>query len=238
MCLIEPLIKVLYFKASTGFDFMVIFANLMARNSFIDVIDFWFMFPVAGLLVMKLRKWTYFSFIGVLFYINYKIFTYERYTWPFNSDSPLAYHYVVAFASVCIFVYMMMPKTREPFFNRNIRWWEPRARYNIHMPCKLQSSHLTFSTHIVNLSQSGAFLEDSAYLKVGERFLLEFNFLGEVISVDTEVVNKHSAQGIQGFGVKFHFKTINQSMRLTKVIKILKKSQSEFRDKKDSRMVA
>lgn len=231
MCLIEPAIKILYFKASTDFEFSVILGNLLSRNSFIDVIDFWFMFPIAGLLLMKIRKWTYFSFLASLAYINYKIFSYEKYTWPFNTAEPLFYHYVVAFASVAIFIYMLMPKTREPFFNQRVRWWEPKARYTVSIPCKLQNSTVTFQTNILNISQSGAFLQDCPYLKVGERFQLEINFLGEMINVDVDVVNKHTSQNVVGFGVKFNFKTINQGMKITKVMKVLKKTQTEFGDR-------
>lgn len=121
LCLIEPAIKILYFKAITQFDFAVILANLQARNTFMEVVDFWLIFPIAGLLVTRLRKWTYFAFIAVLAYINYNIFTYEKYTWPYNSDSPFFYNYVVSFLSVAVLVYFMTPKVRTQFFNKRIR---------------------------------------------------------------------------------------------------------------------
>lgn len=230
LCFIEPLIKVLYFKATTKFDFVVIFANLQARNTFLEVIDFWLIFPIAGVLIMRLRKWTYFSFMAVLAYINYNIFTYEKYTWPYNSDSPFLYNYVVALMSVAVFAYFLSPKVREPFFDRRVRWWEPKARYNVHLTCKLQSSHLTFPSQIINISQSGAFVQDSKYLKVGDQLVMEFNFLGQSISVPVEVVNKHSIRNHIGYGLKFNFKTLKQSVTMSKVIKVLKKSQSEFKE--------
>lgn len=237
LCFIEPLIKVLYFKATTHFDFVVIFANLQARNSFMDVVDFWLIFPLAGLLIMRLRKWTYFTFLGVLSYINYNIFTYEKYTWPYNSDSPFMYNYVVAFLSVAVFVYFLSPKVREPFFDRRVRWWEPKTRYDVNLACKLQSSNLTFPSSIINLSQSGAFVQESKYMKVGDVLQMEFNFLGQTISLPVEVVSKHTIKGRQGYGLKFKFKTMKQSLLMGKVVNILKKSQKEFKDT-DLKMVA
>lgn len=230
LCFIEPLIKVLYFKATTHFDFVVIFANLKARNTFIEVVDFWLIFPIAGMLIMRLRKWTYFSFLTVLSYINYNIFTYEKYTWPYNSDSPFIYNYFVAMMSVAVFVYFLFPKVREPFFDRRVRWWEPKTRYNVHITCKLQSTNLTFPSQIINISQSGAFVQDSKYLKVGDHLMMEFKFIGQTISIPCEVVNRHSFGNNIGFGLKFNFKTLRQSVMMAKVIKVLRKSQKEFKD--------
>lgn len=232
LCLIEPAIKILYFKAITQFDFAVILANLQARNTFMEVVDFWLIFPIAGLLVTRLRKWTYFAFIAVLAYINYNIFTYEKYTWPYNSDSPFFYNYVVSFLSVAVLVYFMTPKVRTQFFNKRIRWWETKTRYFVRIPCKLQGPSLTFPSEIMNISQSGAFIQDSKYLKVGDALQMEFNFLGQTISVPVKVMNQHMVGNVNGFGVQFAFSSFRQSIMITKVIKVLKKSQTEFREEK------
>jgi hypothetical protein len=238
LCFIEPAIKILYFKASTQFDFMVIFANLQARNTFVEVVDFWLIFPLAGLLVTRLRKWTYFTFMAVLAYINYNIFTYEKYTWPYNSETPFMYNYVVAIMSVAVFLYFLSPKVRIQFFDRKIRWWENKARYNVQIVCKLQSSNLTFPSQILNLSQTGAYIQDSKYMKMGDLFQMEFNFLGQQISIPVEVMNQHKVGNVNGYGVKFKFATFRQSVTISKIIKVLKKSQSEFKENKNASLVA
>lgn len=203
-----------------------------------EVVDFWLIFPIAGMLIMKLRKWTYFAFMGVLAYINFNIFTYEKYTWPYNSDAPFMYNYVVALMSVAVFVYFLSPSVREPFFERRVRWWEPKTRYNVQFQCKLQSNHLTFPTQIVNISQSGAFVQESKYMKIGDHLMMEFNFLGQTISVPVEVVHKHTIQNLTGYGLKFNFKTFRQSVAMTRVINVLKKSQSEFKGVKEEKLAA
>lgn len=238
LCFIEPLIKVLYFKATTEFDFVVIFANLKTRNTFMEVVDFWLVFPLAGMLIMRLRKWTYFTFMGVLAYINYNIFTYEKYTWPYNAETPFLYNYVVALLSVGVFAYFLSPKVREPFFDRRVRWWEPKIRFNVDFSCKVQGPHLTFPSTILNISQSGAFIDDSKYLKVGDKLQLEFNFLGQTISIPAEVMNKHFAHNREGFGLKFHFRSYKQSVVMSKVIKVLQKSQKEFKDSPELKIAA
>jgi hypothetical protein len=230
LCLIEPLIKILYFKAITHFDFVVILANLKARDSFIEVVDFWLVFPIAGLLITRLRKWTYFAFMGVLAYINYNIFTYEKYTWPYNSETPFMYNYVIALMTVAIFLYFLSAKVREPFFNRRLRWWEPKTRYCVQIICKLQSSNLTFPSQILNISQTGAFVEESKYMKVGDELNIEFNFLGQEISLPVEVIHKSLNNGVSGFGLKFKFSSFRQSVMMMRVINVMKKSQTEFKE--------
>lgn len=238
LCMIEPAIKVLYFKAITHFDFMVIFANLKARNTFMEVFDFWLVFPIAGLLIMKVRKWTYFAFMSVLAYIMYNISTYEKYTWPYNSDAPFLYNYVVVAMSAAVFVYFLFPKVREPFFDRRVRWWEPQLRYAVQINCKVHGPNLTFPTQMLNISQTGAFLQYSPYLKVGERLHLEFNFLGQSIEVPVEVVHKSTIKNYPGYGVRFVFRSFTQSLRVAKVINVIKRSNVLFNDVKDPKQAA
>lgn len=178
---------------------------------------------------MKLRKWSYFSFMGILAYVIYNILTYEKYTWPYNSDSPFMYHYLVALTSTAVFLYFLSPKAREPFFDRRVRWWEPKTRYDVQITCKLHSDHVVFPSEILNISQTGAFIMGSKYLKVGDKLLMEFNFLGQHISVPVEVMNEHSIRHHNGFGLRFKFSSLAQSIRMGKVISILKKSHNAFK---------
>jgi hypothetical protein len=230
LCVIEPLIKVLYFKAATHFDFAIIFANLKARNTFFEVFDFWLVFPIAGLLIMKLRKWTYFAFLSLLSYIMYNITTYERYTWPYNSETPFFYNYFVVAMSASVFLYFLLPKTREPFFDRRVRWWESQQRHTVHINCKVHGPHLTFPGQILNISQTGAFLGESPYLKTGERLVLEFNFLGQVIEIPVEVIHHTNVKGQFGYGVQFKYRNFTQSLRMAKVMNVLKKSSALFNE--------
>ncbi len=224
LCIIEPLIKVLYFKAITHFDFMVIISNLFARDSFRDVFDFWLVYPLAGLLLLKLRKWTYFAFMTLLAYIIYNITTYEKYTWPYNSDSPFMYHYVVVIMAVMLFMAFLLPGVWEPFFDRRVRWWEPKVRYPAGINCALKNENLIFASEIINISLTGAFLKDSSYFKVGDKLDLEFSFLGKEVSVPVTVIHKHSLGGRHGYGVQFTFKSFKQNVLVARIIHVLKHS--------------
>lgn len=224
LCFIEPLIKILYFKAATHFDFFVIVSNLMTKTSFRDVFDFWIVFPLAGILLIKLRRWTYFSFMALLAYVIYNIMTYEEYTWPYNSDAPFMYHYVVVGVGTVVFFLFLMPGMREPFFDRRVRWWEPKTRYPVNIVCSLKNDSLVFNSEILNISLSGAFLKESDFLKEGERLNMEFNFLGKRITLPIEVVHHLNLKDKKGYGVKFVFHSFRQSLQLSKIINIIKRT--------------
>ena len=224
LCIIEPLIKVLYFKAITHFDFMVIMSNLVARDSFRDVFDFWLVYPLAGILLLKLRKWTYFAFMSLLAYIVYSITTYEKYTWPYNSDSPFMYHYIVVIMAVMLFMAFLLPGVWEPFFDRRVRWWEPKVRYPAGINCALKNDNLIFASEIINISLTGAFLKESSYFKVGDKLDLEFSFLGQEVSLPVTVIHKHSLGGRHGYGVQFSFKSFKQNVLIARIIHVLKQS--------------
>lgn len=224
LCLIEPLIKILYFKANTQFDFMLIMTNLVARDSLRDIFDFWLVYPLAGLVILKLRKWSYFCFMGLLAYIVYNILTYEKYTWPYNSSAPFLYHYTIVVMASMVFFFFLLPAIREPFFNRRMRWWEPQTRYLVGINCSLKNQSMIFSSEIINISLSGAFLKDSSYFRVGDKLEMEFNFLGKEVCLPVVVVHKHSIFGRHGYGVKFCMKSFKQSVRLSRIIGIIKQT--------------
>ncbi len=203
---------------------MVIMSNLVARDSFRDVFDFWLVYPLAGILLLKLRKWTYFAFMSLLAYIVYSITTYEKYTWPYNSDSPFMYHYIVVIMAVMLFMAFLLPGVWEPFFDRRVRWWEPKVRYPAGINCALKNDNLIFASEIINISLTGAFLKESSYFKVGDKLDLEFSFLGQEVSFPVTVIHKHSLGGRHGYGVQFSFKSFKQNVLIARIIHVLKQS--------------
>lgn len=222
--LIEPLIKVLYFKVVTNFDLSVILTNLSERGNFREVFDFWLVFPIAGLMLLRVRKWTYFVFLGLLGYLFFSIMTYEEFTWPYNSSSPLFYHYLIVFLSIAAFTYFLIPSVREPFFDRRLRWWENKPRYKTLIPGQITDGKMNFPTEILDISQTGAFIKDSEHLNLGEIFFLECEFQGVHLSLAFEVISKHMVSRQIGFGIQFRPSSILQKVKIYKFIQRLKSS--------------
>jgi hypothetical protein len=98
----------------------------------------------------------------------------------------------------------------------------------VNLACKLKTNNLTFPSQLLNLSQRGAFVQDSKYLRPGDSLMVEFNFLRQTIAVPAEAVSRHLIEGRPGYGLRFQFKGLKQSVTMVKVIKVLKKSQKDF----------
>lgn len=231
LCIVEPLIKILYFKVTTQFDFDVIIQNLLARESFLEVIDFWLIYPLAGLLILKLRKINYYAFMSVLVYIFYSIATYEKYTWPYNSDKPFVYNYVITALSFAVFLYFLLPSTRRPFFDSRVRWWEPMVRYNVYLPCTVSKSDLTFQANVLNISKSGLFIEDHDKVQIGDLLNIYLEAFGIKLNATIEVMNKHTLNNKIGFGARFRLDSIGQNLTVRSLISRIKRSQSEVKVK-------
>ncbi|MCE3014068.1 MAG: PilZ domain-containing protein [Proteobacteria bacterium] len=231
LCIVEPLIKILYFKVTTQFDFDVIIQNLLARESFLEVIDFWLIYPLAGLLILKLRKINYYAFMSVLVYIFYSIATYEKYTWPYNSDKPFVYNYVITALSFAVFLYFLLPSTRRPFFDSRVRWWEPMVRYNVYLPCTVSKSDLTFKANVLNISKSGLFIEDHDKVQIGDLLNIYLEAFGIKLNATIEVMNKHTLNNKIGFGARFRLDSIGQNLTVRSLISKIKRSQSEVKVK-------
>lgn len=220
--LLEPLIKILYFKASTHFPFGTILENVFSRNGVREVFDFWIVFPVAGLMLWKLRKWTYFAFLSVMAYLIFSIATYEQYTWPYNSDSPLFYHYFVIAVTLATIAYFLVPDVRAPFFNRKLRWWESKPRYKTAIPTRITGNKITFQSEILNISQSGAFLKDNNLLSPGDVISLSFETEGLLMEIPVKVVSRHMIASTPGYGVQFFPTSVTQKFQLFRLISRIK----------------
>lgn len=223
--LLEPAIKILYFKASTHFEFPVILANVLSRNGVRDIFDFWMVFPIAGLLLWKLRTWTYFAFLGIMAYLIFSILTYEQYTWPYNSDSPLFYHYFIIGLTLFVIVYFLIPDVRAPFFNRKLRWWESKPRYRTTIPARISGNKVTFQSEILNISQTGAFLKDNNHLSPGEVVSLAFESEGLLMEMPVKVIGRHVISQTQGLGVQFHPSSVSQKIQMIRLIGRIKSRQ-------------
>jgi hypothetical protein len=130
--------------------------------------------------------------------------------------------------AMCVFVYFLSPRARQPFYDRRVRWWEPKTRYTVNMNCKLDDGHLCFPSTIMNLSKTGAFITYSPYLRVGDKVQMEFNFLSNVISLPVEIMNEHSILGQKGFGIKFNM-TYGQSIMMSRLISKISQVKNEVR---------
>lgn len=219
-CFFEPVAKLIYFKVTTHFEWSIIISNIFSRNSLLDILNFWLLFPIAGLTLLKIRVWSYCLFMMVMSYNIYSLVTYESFTWPYNNNMPHAYNLLLTLVCVGIIIAFCFPNIRKPFFDRRARWWEPQKRHDIFLETELRTSTLdTIHSVISNISSSGAFILNVKELSPGDRMIVNFRILNEVFVSEIEVVHKLNNGTINGYGVKFVNMSSRSRDRLSKVLK-------------------
>ncbi|HLE10958.1 MAG: hypothetical protein A2504_09085 [Bdellovibrionales bacterium RIFOXYD12_FULL_39_22] len=228
LLILEPIFKILYFKANTEFPFEAIIRNLSAMEGFKNIFDFWILFPLGGLALLNINRLTYFIFFGVQIYSIYSSLTYEPYTWPYVNATPHFFSMTMLFFNVMIMLYFLLPSVRTPFFNKRSRWWETATRYTIHHPCTVNIIDVCelAGCEILNISKTGALI-------YGPKEIFDENYIDLLFSplegkfkfsLRAEVVGKHEVNNRDAYRLHFHFASIWENISLRRYIMAVHKN--------------
>ena len=231
--LVEPIFKLLYFKATTHFPMHLIIENISQMSGAREVFEFWFLFPIGGIALLGIKKWSYSIFVSVQAYSIFTHLNYESYTWPYVSSTPQWPSLVILACNLAMILYFLLPEIRKPFFDKDMRWWEHRERYTLRVPCSFSSNQNNSlqDAEILNISLSGAFVSmKQNSFNNGDPIVINLSYIEENISLKGRVVSTHSFDTKNGIGVMFEYETIWEQLHMAKVIKkISKASKKHFK---------
>ena len=230
--ILEPLIKILFFKATTGFSFVSIFDNIANMEGIKNIIEFWFLFPIAGFALIGVKKWSYPLFVSIQAYSIIMHLTYEKFTWPYSSDTPHWSSLGILFFNVAIMIYFALPDVRKPFFDKTMRWWQTKTRYGQRLPCTVYFNNPNDLEDCVihNISQSGAFLDykqihPSNFVK-DSAIHLNITFEDYQISIKAKIAAQHSFDDVNGIGVQFIFDNIFEDLYMRRLVRAISKNKN------------
>lgn len=221
----EPLIKILYFKATTPFPVGQIFDNIMHISTPKEVVEFWFLFPIGGIALLGVKRWSYPVFVGVQVYSIWSHMTYQKFTWPYVSEVPFFSSLILLMVNICIIIYFALPDVRRPFFDRKLRWWETPSRIVMRIPCTISvenPEHL-HDCEILNISRSGAFINYKGVIEDGAILHLKLIWGDTALELNAIKVSNHSFDREHGIGVHFKFANIWEDLATRKLVKELAK---------------
>lgn len=228
--LLEPLSKILVLKFSTGFSFEVVFDNVFAISGIRSFFEFWLLFPIAGVALLSVKNWSYPVFVAVQIYSIATHLTYEEYTWPYVQETPIASSMFLVVFNILMIIYFIIPKTRQPFLDKRIRWWESKQRFAVRIPCAVEGVYTNLSevTEVLNISLTGAFLKGLKGINVNDEVNLTFNYYDIDYEVKAIVKSFHEFSGESGWGVEFIFPDWKERFKMNKLMRILKISKKEL----------
>lgn len=211
---LDPLLRVVFLSIEKEFDFTVVLMKTL-NLPLIDVFNFWFLFPISGLLILGVKNYTYILFIIIQFYSLYFHINYQQYSWPYLSKTPSVNAYALLVINMFMVAYLLMPRPREIFFKKELRWWERGSRYTIEEPCFVKVLDKEVHGKVCDISFGGALLTLDEPIEPGSIVKLDFEILEKNLSLNGQIVREVKMEnGETRFGIQFLFESSWQKFQL------------------------
>lgn len=160
-------------------------------------------FPVVAAGVYSVRKWAWYLFMAFsTVLIGYNVFVYLF--WNPNYSLGLILFFIVVITAVSAVFFRR--QVYAPYFNPRLRWWEIAARYRVTLDVRiLTSDHGSVDAHILDLSETGCFVDHTGRLDEGSSVWLVIRCGETEISCLGRVVRKVAGHdGPKGYGIMYH----------------------------------
>ncbi len=211
---IYPLLQVAFLSIEKERSFQYTLNWTLTSLTVLDFFNFWFLFPLSGVLLLGVKIYSYVAFIAIQLYSFYFHLNYEPFSWPYLAKTPSASSYILLGINMIIVGYLLLPRSREIFFDKSLRWWERGSRYTINEPCFAKYDGKEVHGKVCDLSFGGALLELDEPIPKGKVINLDFDILGKEVSLQAEVIRFINTDGKPMFGTKFNFKNIFEKFKI------------------------
>lgn len=201
MC--EPIFRTVLMAIEKDFTVFKIINHSLTLAP-LDIFNYWFLFPLSGFLLLSYKFYSYVIFMALQLYSLVFHLNYEEYTWPYLSKYPSTAPLLLLFINILITIYLIFPRTREPFMNKKLRWWETPARILVNIAGKITNHKSSKTINIRDISHSGLSVLTSEQLEINSHVEISFNLDGHDFNVLCNVIRQVSTINNQYFyGVTF-----------------------------------
>ena len=214
---LEPLIKIIYLKFQTGFDWNTLMRTIFSIEGFGNNFEFWVLFPLAGYALLSIKAWSFFFFIGLQIYSLFTYFTYEKFTWPYVSETPHVSSSLLLGINLLLVGYFMVPAYRRPYWNISKKLWRNTSRFATQLKTKFRANGQDIATTITNISASGAYFTTDKQLPVGQVLELEMALFDRPEKIEAVIRRKQhlNEDTYYGYGVEFRYHSKEQQENMT-----------------------
>lgn len=167
-----------------------------------EIFEFFALYPIAGVAVFLMKKWSYPVFICVM---SWNIAS-NIIIWFRDYQNSLSPWIIIGITMVNLFfvTYYLLPTVRKIYFDRTLRWWETKPRFLLQIAAHFDSeSQKGASCEVRDLSVGGAFIESDAQLNINDTVTMQLPIFGKEIPVKGVVVHKGAGSARSGYGVQF-----------------------------------
>lgn len=207
LMLLEPAIKIGYLCVTSGFALGTVMDICLSINDPIKVLEFWALFPLTGIALMRPAWWSVFVFLGAHCYTFYALSSYEQFTWPYVQESPHISANLLLVFNTALVIYMLFPENRRPFTRKAASLFRGTERIKHRQDVLIRGSDASFCARLSNISRSGALILTSEKLTTLDHGSLEIDTAeGKTLSIPFSIVRGLSSQnGANAYGIRFIF---------------------------------
>ena len=222
--ILDPIIRIAVMAVEKDFPFLSVFYKAKALD-LNDFFNFWFLFPLSGILLMSIKSVSYILFIILQIYGLYFHISYQPFSWPYLASGPNISAILLQAINLIFVFYILLPRTRVTFFDKNLRWWERGSRFTINKKAMILTSGVNKSGMIADLSYSGAMIVIEYPLKSDDQIVLDFEIMDKNLIINAKVVRVID-QVNNKFGIEFNFINILQQFSLKFILLTIEKSKA------------
>jgi len=228
--LIEPATKVLFYGFFYNITPLQVVTLLYQNDTPLQLFQFFFLFPIAGIAIYAVKKWSLPVFLLVellVFSINASYLN-ELY----QTNQLLLFSCFVFFGilNLAIVSYLLIPAVRLAYVDPRIRWWEAEPRYSVSMDCMIDNKT---PGKIKNISTKGVFITTDRDLRINSNTRIAFKFIAPSLdlNLNVKVVVRHkfTIKGTEGYGVQFVGLTKDNKHFINALVKFMEKSRVDRR---------
>ena len=210
---IDPLLRIAFISIERDFSFLTVLNKTLHLGP-VDFFNFWFLFPISGVLLLGVKVYSYLAFILIQFYSLYFHINYESFSWPYLSKTPSSTAYMLLVLNIGMVLYLLLPRSREIFFDKSLRWWERGSRYTINEPCFVKVLDQEIHGKVVDLSHGGALIDLDHKVNTGDIVNLNFDILNSNVNLTAQVIREVRKGHHVYFGTQFMYQGLWQKIRL------------------------
>ena len=216
LMILEPILKLLYFKLTTDFAWADIFSNIIQVPIY-NQFEFWLLFPIGGFALLGRSLWTFFFFSILVGIYIVRHLAYESFTWPYASDTPHFSSIALIVFGIIVVIYFVLPEGRKDLLNRSGSFLRkhPRYRFTKHCHIELESGELVENCQFHDISMGGALLSTPTPLFVGDKIKINIK---DDFPLFAHVVRHANFNNIVSNGLEFEFISLSNRQKMKQLI--------------------
>jgi hypothetical protein len=220
LLILEPALKVLFFKAHTGMEWDVVWSNIVDNShSFSRFFMFWILSPLAGVFLLTFSRAAYASYLLLSSFRIYSLLTYIPFSWPFFTERPHPMAIIFEGVNFILLAYLFYPYIQRFVLSRYLRnIWDARGRVECNFKAYffVKNKEAPMEVLVKNISSGGMRVKilqgEGADLTDGKVIFCEPS--GEPLCFDFKVAAKINASSGDSMDLGIEFINLSPKERM------------------------